>query len=127
MMRSAIPPIALLLFLSGLALWNAYDIQTHTDACVAGIDEAVRAADIEDWPAAEEALAASYLYWQSRRDHLRTTVSHGVIDAADSMYCRAIAFAKTEELTEFRAETAGLRIHLLHLAENERFLSGNIF
>ena len=127
MTHSAIPPIALLLFLTGFALWNAYDIQTHTDICISGIDEAIRAADLNDWSAAEESLAASYLHWQSRRNHLRVTVAHSIVDAADSMYCRAIAFAQTEELTEFRAETAGLRIHLLHLAESERFLSGNVF
>ena len=127
MTHSAIPPIALLLFLTGFALWNAYDIQTHTDICISGIDEAIRAADLNDWSAAEESLVASYLHWQSRRSHLRTTIAHNMVDAADSMYCRAIAFAQTKELTEFRAETAGLRIHLLHMAESERFLSGNVF
>ena len=127
MMRSAIPPIALLLFLAGFTLWNAYDIQVHTDRCIADIDEAIRAADLNDWSAAEESLTASYRHWQSRRSYLRATIAHSMVDAADSMYCRAIAFAQTKELTEFRAETAGLRIHLLHMAESERFLSGNVF
>ena len=42
------------------------------------------------------------------------------------MYSRAMAFAETEEITEFRAETAGLRMLLLQLVETESLLLENI-
>ena len=126
-MRAMLPPITLLLLLTGFAVWNATTIAEYTDCCISGIDDAARFAAAEEWPSAKTALSASYIHWQSFRRHLRITVTHSMVDAADSMYCRALAFAETEELTEFCAETAALRVQLLLLAETEHFLLENIF
>ncbi len=126
-MRTAIPPIALLILLTGFAVWNAGIIDEYTAQCISGLDEAAHFADTEDWSAVRASLSTSQAHWQSCRSYLRITVTHSMVDAADSMYCRALSFAETEDLVEFQAETAELRTQLLHLAENERFHLGNIF
>lgn len=126
-MRAIIPPTALLLLLIGFAVWNAKTIEKYTDQCISGVDDAIRFAGSEDWPSVRTALSASHAHWQDCRSYLRVTITHSMVDAADSMYCRALSFAETEELMEFQAETAGLRIHLLHLAETEHFRLENIF
>ena len=126
-MRTLLLPTALLLLLIGFTAWNASTIDKYTGQCISGVDEAIRFSETEDWPSVRAALSASYAHWQSCRSYLRITVTHSMVDAADSMYCRALAFAETEELMEFRAEAAGLRVQLLHLAENEHFRLENIF
>lgn len=126
-MRTILPPIAMLVLLAGAAAWNARTIDEYTAQCISGIDDAIRFAAEEDWPAVRTALSDSQTHWQNCSSYLRITVTHSIVDAADSMYCRALAFAETEELMEFQAETAGLRFQLLRLAENERFRPENIF
>jgi len=126
-MRAIIPPLALMALLVGFAGWNTNIIEKHTNQCLIGIEDAIHFADADDWPAVKAALSASHTRWQNSRSYLRITVTHSTIDAADSMYCRALSFAETEDLTEFQAETAGLRTQLLRLAENEQFRLENIF
>ena len=126
-MRAVLPPVTLLILLACLAVWNAKAIADRTEQCVSGVDEAIHFADAGDWPSVMTALSDSHRHWQSSHSYLRITVAHSMVDAADSMYCRALAFAETEELTEFRAETAGLRVQLLRIAENERLCLENIF
>ena len=126
-MRSLFPPIAVLLLLTGFTFWNASVIENNMTLCISDAENACQAAYAADWSAARHSLAASHSHWQNCRSYLCITVDHSVIDAADSMYTRAMAFAATEEITEFQAETAGLRIHLLQLANRERFHPENIF
>ena len=48
------------------------------------------------------------------------------MDDAEAMYRRAMAFAATRELTEFRAELSDLRDQLRLLAEVERLDVKNV-
>ena len=125
-MRSILPPILLLAALCLLALGNARIVSDVTDRCVLPLDEAAALADSGNWPGAREALSRSEAQWQRWRSYLRITATHTMVDAVDSMYHRSRAFGETEELTEFRAEAAGLRAQLLHMAETEGFHLENI-
>lgn len=125
-MRVFITPVAILILLAGGSVWHAHAIGEYTENCITGIDDAIRFSTAENWPAVRAALALSHTHWEKHRSYLRITVSHSTVDAADSMYSRAKAFAETEEITEFRAETAGLRALLLQLAETESLLLENI-
>ena len=125
-MRAFITPVAILILVIGGSVWHAHAIGAYTENCITGIDDAIRFSTAENWPAVKAALALSHTHWEKHRSYLRITVSHSTVDAADSMYSRAMAFAETEEITEFRAETAGLRMLLLQLAETESLLLENI-
>ena len=48
------------------------------------------------------------------------------VDTLEAMYRRALAFAATRELTEFRAEISDLRDQLRLLAETERLDIKNV-
>ena len=52
--------------------------------------------------------------------------SHDAVNSAEAMYLRAMAFAKSEEDSEFRAELADLRAQLRLLAEMEKFSLSNV-
>ena len=125
-MRAFIPPVAVLFLLAGCSVWHSRAIGEYTETCMIGIDDAIRFSSEENWPAARAALTLSHAHWEKHRRYLRITVAHSTVDAADSMYSRAEAFAETEEITEFRAETAGLRTLLIQLAESESLLLENI-
>ena len=125
-MRAFIPPVAVLILLAGCSVWHAHAIGEYTDSCIIGIDDSIRFSSEENWSAARAALTLSHAQWEQHRSYLRMTVAHSTVDAADSMYSRALAFAEAEEITEFRAETAGLRTLLRQLAETESLLLENI-
>ena len=125
-MRAFITPVAILILLAGGSVWHSNAIGEYTENCITGIDDAIRFSAEENWPAVRAALTISRTHWEKHRSYLRITIAHSTVDAADSMYSRAKAFAETEEITEFRAETAGLRMLLLQLVETESLLLENI-
>jgi hypothetical protein len=125
-MRAFITPVAILILLAAGSVWHSHAIGEYTENCITGIDDAIRFSTGENWPAVRAALTHSHTHWEKHRSYLRITTAHSTVDAANSMYSRAKAFAETEEITEFRAETAGLRMLLLQLAETESLLLENI-
>lgn len=56
-----------------------------------------------------EVLTDSYTDWSGKQTYLHIVTEHDAVDDAEAMYRRAMAFAATRELTEFRAELADLR------------------
>ena len=56
----------------------------------------------------------------------RQIATKRMVDDAEAMYRRALAFAATRELTEFRAEISDLRDQLRLLAETERLDIKNV-
>lgn len=60
------------------------------------------------------------------KTYLHIVARHDTVDDAEAMYRRALAFAATRELTEFRAEISDLRDQLRLLAETERLDIKNV-
>jgi len=126
MRKELLPPLAILAVILAFTLWNSAAMTAHTARWQTQLQQAEAQAQQEQWPAAAALLAGSYDDWQARQSYLHIVSRHDVIDNADAMYCRAQAFAATEELSEFRAELADLRSQLRLLAEMERFSLKNI-
>jgi len=125
--RSYLLPLGMLAVLLIFSLWGGSTIQTHTTRWQNQLRQADALAQAEDWPGATEALVESYQDWQTRQPRLHILLQHDVVDAAETMYCRAIAFAAAREPGEFRAELANLDAQLALLAETERLSLENIF
>lgn len=83
-------------------------------------------AEAELWPEAIAALHESYNDWTSHQTYLHIVTGHDAVDDAEAMYHRAMAFAATEELSEFRAEISDLQDQLRLLSEMEQFSIRNI-
>ena len=144
MKKSLAVPLAVLGVILAFALWNSRCVTAETDHW----REQLRQADIlpegalllwlellrqaellaqaGEWERAAAALSDSYGDWSARQTYLHIVAEHDAIDGAESMYRRAMAFAATEELSEFRAELADLRDQLRLLAEMEEFSIGNV-
>ena len=125
-MRPYLKPLTVLAAILAFALWNGAAMTGHTDRWRAQLEQADALAQAEEWSRAVEVLADSYTDWSEKQTYLHIVTEHDAVDDAEAMYRRAMAFAATREMTEFRAELADLRDQLRLLAEMERFNLKNI-
>ena len=126
MKKSLAVPLAVLGVILAFALWNRRCVTAETDHWREQLRQADILAQAGEWERAAAALSDSYGDWSARQTYLHIVAEHDAIDGAESMYRRAMAFAATEELSEFRAELADLRDQLRLLAEMEEFSIGNV-
>ena len=126
MKKSLAVPLAVLGVILAFALWNSRCVTAETDHWREQLRQADILAQAGEWERAAAALSDSYGDWSARQTYLHIVAEHDAIDGAQSMYRRAMAFAATEELSEFRAELADLRDQLRLLAEMEEFSIGNV-
>nr|WP_325194520.1 DUF4363 family protein [uncultured Oscillibacter sp.] len=126
MKKSLAVPLAVLGVILAFALWNSRCVTAETDRWREQLRQAELLAQAGEWEQAAAALSDSYGDWAARQTYLHIVAEHDAIDGAESMYRRAMAFAATEELSEFRAELADLRDQLRLLAEMEKFSIGNV-
>ena len=126
MKKSLAVPLAVLGVILAFALWNSRGVTAETDRWREQLRQAELLAQAGEWERAAVALSDSYGDWAARQTYLHIVAEHDAIDGAESMYRRAMAFAATEELSEFRAELADLRDQLRLLAEMEKFSIGNV-
>ena len=126
MKKSLAVPLAVLGVILAFALWNSRCVTAETDHWREQLRQADILAQAGEWERAAAALSDSYGDWSARQTYLPIVAEHDAIDGAESMYRRAMAFAATEELSEFRAELADLRDQLRLLAEMEEFSIGNV-
>ena len=126
MKKSLAVPLAVLGVILAFALWNSRCVTAETDHWREQLRQADILAQAGEWERAAAALSDSYGDWSARQTYLHIVAEHDAIDGAESMYRRAMAFAATAELSEFRAELADLRDQLRLLAEMEEFSIGNV-
>ena len=108
MKRLLLPPIAVLCALLALSLWNSSHMERQTRRWRAQLQETDRLAQSECWAEALDSLWESYDDWTLRQTYLHIVSHHDAVDDAEAMYRRAMAFAETQEITEFRAELSDL-------------------
>ena len=101
-------PPALLAVILAFCLCDSAAMTGHTDRWRAQLAQAEALAQAEDFSGAAALLADSYRDWSRHQTYLHIVTEHDAVEVAESMYLRAAAFAHTQELSEFRAETAGL-------------------
>lgn len=126
MKKSILFPLCILAGILAFSLWTGTLMQRHTLRWQTQLHTADALAQAETWPEAALALRESYQDWKSQRTWLHILSRHDLVDSAESMYCRAIAFASVRELSELRAELADLDSQLERLRETERFSLNNI-
>ena len=125
-MKAIIPPVALLFAILLFCLGNSAVMTRDVLRWEGQLRHVESLAEEERWPDAAGALEESHQDWRRRQKYLHIVSQHGAVEEAESMYCRAAAFAAAEELSEFQAELAGLQAQLQCLADMERFSVQNI-
>ena len=126
MKQANLLPLLVLAALLGASLWNSRYISSETDRWRQELQEVEALAQSGEWAEALDALWESYDDWSHRQTYLHIVSRHDAVDDAEAMYHRAIAFAETEETSEFRAELADLRDQLRLIAEMEALNIRNV-
>lgn len=126
MKKGFVLPAAVLAAVLAFCLWNGAAMADQAARWRDQLDHAERLAEAGDWAGAAAAVEAGYADWTGRQTWLRCVASHDAVNSAEAMYLRAMAFAKSEEDSEFRAELADLRAQLRLLAEMEEFSLSNV-
>ena len=126
MKRMLLPPVLVLAALLAVSLWNIRRTDAETDRWRAQLQAADRLALSGEWAETLDALWESYDDWSHSQTYLHIVSHHDVVDDAEAMYRRAIAFAETEEITEFHAELSDLRDQLRLIAEMEALNIRNV-
>lgn len=126
MKRTLLLPLCVLAALLTFSLWNVHHLAAETDRWRSQLQQADTLALSGEWAETLDALWESYDDWSHRQTYLHIVAHHDAVDDAEAMYRRAIAFAETEELTEFHAETADLRDQLRLILMRETLSLRNI-
>lgn len=126
MKRSLLPPVLVLAALLAFSLWNIRHMAAETGRWRDQLQEADALAQSGQWAETVDALWESYDDWSHSQTYLHIVSQHDAVDDAEAMYRRAIAFAETEEITEFRAEVSDLRDQLRLLSEMEALSVRNV-
>lgn len=121
-----LPSVAVLAAILAFSLWNDVHMSSETSRWRSQLDQADAFVQENRWEDAQAKLAESYEDWSSRQTYLHIVSEHDAVDDAEAMYRRAMAFADTRELSEFRAELSDLRDQLRLLAEMERLNLKNV-
>ena len=117
MKRPLVLPLCVLAALLAFSLWNIHHMDVETDRWRAQLQAADRLALSGEWAETLDALWESYDDWSHCQTYLHIVSHHDAVDDAEAMYRRAIAFAETEEITEFHAELSVLQDQLQLIAE----------
>ena len=125
-MKAYLLPAAILAAILGFSLWNGAQMSSSTARWQDQLQQADAQAQSEAWTEAVDTLAGSYDDWSESQTYLHIVARHDTVDDAEAMYRRALAFAATRELTEFRAEISDLRDQIRLLAETERLDIKNV-
>lgn len=125
-MKGTLPPLLLLAALLAFALWNGGRMAADTARWQAQLRQADALAQSGDWDGTSALLSESYEDWSRRQAYLHIVSQHSAVDEAEALYRRCQALAAVRELSEFRAELAGLERQLEQVSEMERFSLRNI-
>jgi len=126
MKKGLLIPAAVLAAILAFCLWNSAAVASRTALWRSELEEADRFARSESWEEAAAAIRESYAGWAECQTWLHCVTAHDIVDDAEAMYQRALAFAETEEESELRAELADLQDQLRLLSKREEFSVRNV-
>ena len=126
-MKHCAPAISVLVLLLLLCIWNSVSMTSRTDRLREQLDRAEALAMAEDWEGTCQLLRKSHQDWTADRTLLRVVSTHGLLDEAEVLYRRSLAFAADRNEGEFLADLSSLKAQLFLLAEREQARLSNIF
>ena len=125
-MKTILPALALLAVLLGLCFWNSGTMERDSLRWQEQLDEADRLIRAEQWAEACAALNESHRDWTACQSRLRVVCNHALLDDAEALYQRVIAFASVADQAELLADLSALQKQLDLLALREQLRTDNI-
>ena len=125
-MKHWLAPLLVLLLLLSASLANAGYVSHSVAEWCAELEDALTAAENEDWEGAHKALDTAYSAWSAQQTYFHILIEHAELDAAEALFAVSFSFAREEDGAEFRANTAELLTQLRLLREMEALSIKNI-
>ena len=126
-MKNVIPSLLVLAAVLGFCLRSSAVLDRETQLWQAELQQADTLIRSEQWADAQDLLERSYGDWLERQTHLRVLSSHAVLNEADCLFRRVIAFTSVRDPGELLADLSALDRQLEFLALRERLSLSNIF
>ena len=111
---------ALLLFLLGASLTNAWYAQNVTDGMRERLRQAQTLAEQGDWARAEALTRQAYEDWQGLHFYFHTTMRHSDTDLVLRGFRSVLEYLQLQEPDQYNAANADLMAQLELLAEMEQ-------
>ena len=111
---------ALLLFLLGASLTNAWYAQDVTDGMRQQLRQAQTWAEQGDWSRAESLTRQAYEDWQGHHFYFHTTMRHSDTDQVLRGFRTVLEYIRLQEPDQYNAANADLMAQLELLAEMEQ-------
>ena len=111
---------ALLLFLLGASLTNAWYAQNVTDGMRGRLRQAQTLAEQGDWSRAEALTRQAYEDWQGLHFYFHTTMRHSDTDQVLRGFRTVLEYLQLREPDQYNAANADLMAQLELLAEMEQ-------
>lgn len=111
---------ALLLFLLGASLANAWYARNVTDGMRERLRQAQTSAEQGDWSRAEALTRQVYEDWQGRHFYFHTTMRHSDTDQVLREFRAVLEYIRLQEPDQYNAANADLMAQLELLAEMEQ-------
>ena len=125
-MKNVLPALGLLAAILWLCIWSAGTIERDTRSRQAELQQVESLIQTQHWEEARHTLDESYQHWSQQQRYLRILSTHSMIDEADGLYHRVMAFVSIQEQDELIADLVALRQQLALLALREQPTLGNI-
>lgn len=125
-MKKTFPALAILAVLLGFGLWNARAVETDIGSWQADLHQADTLIRAQCWAEAQNTLDACYQAWIDRQPYLRVVSTHSILDEAECLYRRVIAFTSIQEQEELLADLSALQQQLELLSLREQLSLQNI-
>ena len=126
MKRILLVPIGALVLTLAFSVYVSVKTTAETELLQAQLEAADAYAVSGEIEQTTAALLESYDCWNGMQTYLHIVSRHDVIDDAEAMYRRALAFAAAQAMPELRAEIADLTDQLRLLVETEQCSIKNI-
>ena len=118
--------LALLIFLLGCSLGNAWYAQRLTETITSPLGQAQRLARADRWEEAAKLTQGAYDNWNGHHFYLHAVLRHSDTDQILRSFRAALEYLKLEELDQYAAANADLLAQLELLAEMEQAALVNV-
>ena len=118
--------LALLIFLLGCSLGNAWYAQRLTKAIAKPLEQAQHLARVDRWEEAAKLTQGAYDNWNGHHFYLHAVLRHSDTDQILRSFRATLEYLKLEELDQYAAANADLLAQLELLAEMEQAALVNV-
>lgn len=125
-MRRITISFVLLLLLTGLGLWNCWQLEQVSQNLAQTLAQAEEAGEAGDWETAERLTRTAQDYWESATPYLYVMLRHDYTDEVNTSFQEVLALIRWQETPEYASANQALVSQVIHFSEAEQLTLKNL-